>query len=108
ETWFGIDNPDRYQKVLVPLDGSQRAEVILPVVTALAQDHDPKFLLTHVVSRPEMPRHAPPSHEETELVERLVELNHAEASRYLESFAPRIPGDVETRLLVSDNVAAAL
>jgi nucleotide-binding universal stress UspA family protein len=108
ETWFGVDIPDRYQKVLVPLDGSQRAEVILPVVTALAQDHNPKFLLAHVVSRPEMPRHAPPSLEETELVERLVEINRAEAGRYLDSFATRVPGNVETRLLVSDNVAAAL
>lgn len=108
EAWFGVDNPDHYQKVLVPLDGSQRAEVILPVVAALAQEHNPKFLLTHVVTRPEMPRHAPPSSEETELVDRLVEINRAEAERYLESFAARVPGDVETRLLVSDNVPTAL
>lgn len=108
EAWFGVDMPDRYQKVLVPLDGSQRAEVILPLVTALAQDHNPKFLLTHVVSRPEMPRHAPPSSEETALVDRLVEINRAEAARYLDSFAARVPGDTETRLLVSDNVPAAL
>jgi nucleotide-binding universal stress UspA family protein len=108
ETWFGVDNPDRYQKVLVPLDGSQRAEVILPVVTALAQAHNPKFLLTHVVTRPEMPRHAPPSQEETELADRLVEINRAEAARYLDSFVARVPGDAEARLLVSDNVPAAL
>lgn len=108
EAWFGVDNPDRYQKVLVPLDGSQRAEVILPVVTALAQDHNPKFLLTHVVSRPEMPRHAPLSPEEAELADRLVEINRAEAARYLDSFAARVPGNAETRLLISDNVPAAL
>lgn len=108
ETWFGVDHPDRYQKVLVPLDGSQRAEVILPVLNALAQDHHPKFLLTHVVCRPEMPRHAPLSLEETELVDRIVEINRAGAERYLEGFAARFSGDVETRLIVNDNVPAAL
>lgn len=108
ETWFGIDHPDRYQKVLVPLDGSQRSEVILPVVAALAHDQNTKFLLAHVVSRPEMPRHAPPSLEETELVDRLVEINRVGAERYLEDFAARVPGDVETRLLIDENVPAAL
>lgn len=108
EAWFGIDSPDRYQKVLVPLDGSQRAEVILPIVAALAQDHNPKFIVAHVVNRPEMPRHAPPNSEETELVDRLVEINRADAARYLDAFAARVSGDVETRLLISDNVPSAL
>jgi nucleotide-binding universal stress UspA family protein len=53
-------------------------------------------------------RHAPPSTEETELVDRIVEINRTEAERYLESVAARLPGDVQTRLVVSDNTVATL
>lgn len=108
ELWFGADTPDRYQKILVPLDGSQRAEVIVSISATLAKHVQPQFVLVHVVRRPEIPRHAPPNAEETELVERLIEINRADAARYLEQFAARLPGPVQTRLLVSDNVAASL
>src|SRR5690606_26422047 len=68
----------------------------------------PEYLLTHIVRKPEMPRHAPPNSEETGLVDRIVELNKADAARYLETSAARLPGSVQTRLLVSENIAATL
>jgi nucleotide-binding universal stress UspA family protein len=38
-----------YNTILVPLDGSKRAETILPHVQALAQHHDAKVILLQVV-----------------------------------------------------------
>jgi nucleotide-binding universal stress UspA family protein len=38
-----------YQKILVPLDGSERAERILPFVEALAQQFGAKLILLQVV-----------------------------------------------------------
>jgi nucleotide-binding universal stress UspA family protein len=99
---------DCYQKILVPLDGSQRAEITLPIAATLAQDCNAQLLLVHVVHKPDMPRHAPPNAEEIELVERIVEINRAKAARYLENFTSRLPADAQTRLLVSDNIAATL
>lgn len=97
-----------YRRIMLPLDGSKRAEISLPVASALAREHNAQFVVAHVVRKPELPRHAPPNPEELELSERIVELNRAEAARYLESFASRLPGEVETRLLVSENIAATL
>lgn len=108
ELWFGVDIPDCYRRVVVPLDGSQRAEVTLPVAKALMNDQNARFILAHIVHRPEMPRHAPHNPEETELVERIVELNRTEGERYLDAFAGRMTGEIDKRLIVSDNVVSAL
>jgi nucleotide-binding universal stress UspA family protein len=98
-----------YGRVLLPLDGSQRAESVLPVAGALARAAGAHLLLAHVVQRPEMPRRVPLSNEETELAERLVERNQASASQYLADISTRLPpGCVETRMLISNHVAASL
>jgi len=97
-----------YQKFLVPLDGSQRAEISLPIATRLAQDFKAQLVLAHVVQKPAMPRHIPPNAEEVQVVEHIVDINRVDAARYLENLASRLPGDVQTRLIVSDNITAAL
>jgi nucleotide-binding universal stress UspA family protein len=98
----------RYGRVLVPLDGSQRAECVLPLACRLADSHDAHLLLAHVVSRPEVPRHMPLVEEETELVSRIVEHNRLEATRYLEKLKDRLKCDVQPRLLDRDDAATAL
>jgi nucleotide-binding universal stress UspA family protein len=98
----------QYDRLLVPLDGSKRAECVLPWATNLAGFHHCKLLLTHVVNKPEVPRHAPLTEEESELVQRLTALNREEAERYLDELRARLSPDVETRLLVSDHAAATL
>ncbi len=98
----------RYERILVPLDGSQRAECVLPVAGALAARHDSQIILTHVVRRPELPRRAPPSRDDQELANALTERNRLEASRYLEEVRARLSLPAEVRLLVEDHVAAAL
>jgi nucleotide-binding universal stress UspA family protein len=110
----------RYERILVPLDGSQRAECVLPVAGALAARHDSQVILTHVVRRPELPRRAPPSRDDQELAHALTERNRIEATRYLEEVRARLslPAEArlsaevrpptEVRLLVEDHVAAAL
>ncbi|MGC9358446.1 MAG: universal stress protein, partial [Anaerolineae bacterium] len=97
-----------YEQLLVPLDGSQRAECVLPAARAVADYHNCRLLVAHVVPRPEVPRHAPLTEEETDLVERLTELNRRHGQEYLEDVEGRLSPGVETRLLVSDNAAAAL
>jgi nucleotide-binding universal stress UspA family protein len=98
----------RYDRLMVPLDGSQRAECVLPWATNLAAYHHCKLLLTHVVNKPEVPRRAPMSKEESKLVERLTALNRKTGERYLEDLRSRLPSEVETRLLVSESPAATL
>jgi nucleotide-binding universal stress UspA family protein len=98
----------RYQKVLIPLDGSQRAGSALVMATAFAKAYASELLLVHVVSKPEMARQMPPSQEDAELIARFIERNHEEGRQYLEQTQARLPAHTQTRLMVSDNVAATL
>ncbi len=98
----------RYQRLLVPLDGSQRAGSALTMAAALAEAYQSELLLVHVVSKPEMARHMPLSQEDEELVNRFIERNTEEGNKYLEQIRDFLPAHPQTRLLVSDNVAAML
>jgi nucleotide-binding universal stress UspA family protein len=98
----------RYRRILVPIDGSQRAECVLPMASTLARFHEAQILLAHVVRRPEMPRRTPPSREDVELAERIVERNRTEAIQYLNDLRSQLPGEVQARVLVSDHIAGTL
>jgi nucleotide-binding universal stress UspA family protein len=100
-----------YQHILVPLDGSQRAEHVLPIITQLANVHKPKIHLVHVVHPPEMARQMPPASEDIDLSNRVVARNREEAGHYLEQVKSRsyLYGiTVQTHLVTSDHTAAAL
>ncbi|MCD4749692.1 MAG: universal stress protein [Thermoanaerobaculales bacterium] len=101
----------RYRRLMVTLDGSHRAECVLPSATGLARHHKAEVLLTHVVRRPEMPRRAPLSAEDVELTNRVVQRNTSEATRYLEHLHARLSPDIsEIRpcMLVAQNASIAL
>jgi len=98
----------RYQRLLVPLDGSQRAGSALIMAAALAEAYHSELLLVHVVSKPEMARHMPLNQEDTDLLNRFIERNQEEGNKYLEQMHDHLPVHPKTRLLVSDNVAATL
>jgi nucleotide-binding universal stress UspA family protein len=98
----------QYKKILIPLDGSSRAECVLPLATSLAEYHNAQVILTHVVHKPELPRRAPPSQEETMLAEQLVERNKREAHRYLEEMQERFSIEMKTHLLVGIDIADTL
>lgn len=100
-----------YQRILVPLDGSQRAENVLPIITQLARFHKAQIQLVQVIQTPEMARQMPPTPDDIELSNRVITRNQEEAGRYLEQLRSRsylegIP--VQTHLITSDNAAVAL
>jgi len=97
-----------YRRLLVPLDGSRRAGSALPLATALIQAHHAELMLVHVVSKPEMARYMPLTQEDAELMNRFVERNQEEGNKYLDQLREHLPANVQTRLLVSDNIAATI
>jgi nucleotide-binding universal stress UspA family protein len=98
----------RYNRILLPLDGSQRAESVLPMASSLARAHEAQIVLAHVVRRPEMPRRTPPTGEDVELADRLVDRNRIEAVQYLDQLRSRLPRETQAHVLVSDHVAVTL
>jgi nucleotide-binding universal stress UspA family protein len=102
------DKELKYRRILLPLDGSPRAEAAIPVAEALASHHEGEILIAHVVRQPEMPRRTPPTQEDIQLANQVTERNRDEASRYLMEMKTRLGGEIETRLLISDRVSADL
>lgn len=102
----GADGP--YAKVLVPLDGSQRAECVLPVARFFAERFAAHVVLAHVVEEPTVPRPLPLAAEETRLAARLVELNTAAAEKYLGELVEGLGGGAEARLATGRRAAPAL
>lgn len=97
-----------YHRLLVPLDGSQRAECVLPAAILLAEAHEAELLLAHVVRPPELLHREPLSPEDAALVEQVVARNQHVAASYLEQLRTRLLLPAQTRLVTSDNVPGAL
>lgn len=97
-----------YDKVMIPLDGSARAEVAIPVAEAVARETGASLLAVHVVQKPVIPRRTPVDAEDIELSNRLIERNRQEASRYLDELTARTGARVETRLVIDENPTVAL
>ena len=100
-----------YQRILVPLDGSRRAENVLPMIAHLARFHQSQIHIVFVVTTPEMARQMPPVQEDVDLSNRIVARNREESIRYLEQvqLSSHLDGiAVQTHLLTSDNAPAAL
>ena len=100
-----------YRRILVPLDGSWRAENVLTMVTLLARFHQSQIQIAHVVKTPEMARHLPPLQEDINLSNRIVVRNQEEARHYFNQVQLRSPLaglDVKAHLIVSNNAAVAI
>ncbi len=97
-----------FHRILVPLDGSQRAEVVLPVAAALAHDKDAELLVVHVIEKPHMTHRTPLSVEDIELVNQLTERNRIEAVRYFEELQSRLDVRVQFEVLLGDSADLTL
>lgn len=98
----------RYRRLLMPLDCSQRAEVVLSPSVTLARAHDAQVILAHVVHTPEMTCPEPLSDDDRALVDRITERNRHAAVEYLDQLRERLGIEAETRIEVSDSPSVAL
>jgi nucleotide-binding universal stress UspA family protein len=98
----------RYRRILVPLDGSKRAEFVLPLVTALAHYHEAELLLVHVLTKPEMVMQMPLAAVDSTLLEQMMERNRAHAIQYFTRLQSRLPVDWQLRVEASANVTTTL
>jgi nucleotide-binding universal stress UspA family protein len=97
-----------YRKLLVPLDGSQRAECAVGVATVLAQAFDADLLLAHVINRLEVPRRNPLSAREQDLIEQVMALDVAKAERYMTDIKAHSSERAETMVRVGNSPIAEL
>lgn len=112
---FASAEPDaaavRYRRVLVPLDGSQRAECALPSALRIGDAHDATVILAHVVVPARLCCPLPLAHDEAEIVRSFDELDRAHAERYLSGVTAersRTGRELQDRVVAGDDRAAAL
>jgi nucleotide-binding universal stress UspA family protein len=101
-----------YHRILVPLDGSQRAQWALLQVASLARAHQGELLLVHVVAPPPLAGHTPPTPEEVELACKITDRDRQHAEVYLRDLKELVEGSdhlrVRTLLLESPHVVRTL
>jgi len=98
-----------YERILVPLDGSLRAEHALPCALRLARSHQARLMLARVVKELKILDRSSLLEEETEVVERIEAHNKIEMDKYLKSLVARLDYEAEPWLLDrEEDTASAL
>lgn len=101
----------RHHRIMVPYDGSQRAQWALGLSSSIARALGSELLLVHVVDTRELQGQAPTTPEERELARRVAARDRSLATEYLGHMQQVLSGSgitVRTRLYDSPNVAEAL
>jgi len=89
-----------YKRILVPLDGSHKAELAAHVAIALDVEQRAEIRLYHVICEPIMPRRRPLTQAEISLRDQLIECNRRAAVGYLDQLREQFGNehDVEIRI----------
>ncbi|NLE46692.1 MAG: universal stress protein [Chloroflexi bacterium] len=102
------NRPALYRTILAPVDGSRRAECVLPMLNSLATTLGARVVLAHVIPHVALPHRASKTQQQLDLEHRLVEMSRDEGERYVHHLATHMSSYVETRVIVSDDVAGSL
>lgn len=98
----------RYRHILAPLDGSPRAECVVPSAARLAELQEAQLILAHIIAKPAIFQHMPAEPEYLEIAQRLLEYNRRQADDYLEALQSHLPGKIATRVVRGDDIAVRL
>lgn len=98
----------RYRRILVPLDGSQRSEQVLPMVTALAHAYEAELLLVHIITKPEPIGRLPLGAGDARLLDQIIERKRAQAIQHFTFLQSRLPVVWQLRIEARANVVATL
>lgn len=101
-----------YRRILVPVDGSAASEWALCLAASVAQEHGAELLVVQIVPEPDLVcERMPRSAEETELLERLRELQRDRGVRYLGEMKAKLAQDdlpVRCRVVNDGRVAESV
>lgn len=93
-----------YRRIIVPLDGSARAESVLPIATRLARVHEADLVIVHVTPAPELTKVGPLTAQDLELEQRVIARNERVARSYLDQIRARVSeAGLAARTVISRN-----
>ncbi|WP_346840102.1 universal stress protein [Microbulbifer sp. SAOS-129_SWC] len=104
------DKDKHYQRILVSVDGSHRAEWVACQVAAMVRGQEAELILLETIAVPDMPRRMPITREEHATREKFVESNRRAAQTYLEEMARQLENGIKvrSRLEVTRNQAECI
>lgn len=100
-----------YKQLFLAVDGSARAEYILPFAMSLAQSHHSNVILGMVIQKPQTMQRFPLSEDDAAWIQQFTEKNQHEAARYLDQLATQLSLkdlSTETRVVVSESAPASV
>jgi nucleotide-binding universal stress UspA family protein len=100
--------PKSYNAILIPLDGSRRAECVLPIADRLARGQKTMLVIAHVTQRPDILSWAMLADDTRRLTDQFVEHINVVARSYLEPIRERQDSETVCILAQADNVAIEL
>lgn len=109
--YYQAEEPDmaaRYQRIVVPLDGSKRAEIVLPLASRLAAEQDATLILVHALCPPPVIQSHTLTPEEQDALEMIKQRNQAKAESYLAQTADQFGSRTITRFISGSNTVDAL
>lgn len=106
-----IQETTGFQRLLIPLDGSARAETVLPTVSNIAQQCGSTIVLVYAVPQPDVIEITPGDATSENLRSAVNEHNRSAAQRYLDRISRRLNEtgvNIETRVLAGDDARRLL
>ncbi|PKO03362.1 MAG: hypothetical protein CVU43_03410 [Chloroflexi bacterium HGW-Chloroflexi-5] len=112
--------PVNYQRILLPIDSSRRAECSLSAGIALARGesrrhlesgetaHPPRLILAAVIKPPEIPIPEPYPAKIEKLSEQLMQVSRLSVNNYLQEMKERLPVDCESMMIENASVSSAI
>jgi len=107
----GPGKPVQYGRIVVPVDGSRRADWALCLAACIARNQGSELVLVHVVAVPEAPARLPPQPLEDRLRRQLVKLSRTAAEQYLDEMQGLFQGSdlaIRWKVVVAPRVPDAL
>jgi nucleotide-binding universal stress UspA family protein len=99
----------KYERLFLPLDGSKRAECILPLAKSISEAQDSKVFLTHIIETPTLPSQMPLQDDVKNIVDQLIEIKFNEASSYINEVKDQFnPNRVEVIIEGSEKPSIAM
>lgn len=100
--------PAQYRTLMVSLDGSRRAECVLPIAERFRDDQHADLVLVHIVQRPYLLGWAMLPENERQVAEQMIEHAQEVAQNYLSELQTRQGERTSLVLSLADNVATEL
>ena len=100
-----------YSQLFLAIDGSTRAEYIVPFAMSLAQAHQSNVILGTVIQKPQTMQRFPLSEEDAAWIQQFTEKTQIETSRYLDQLATQLSLkglSAEAKIAVAENALGAV